>query len=298
MIHLAAGVRRGAPVLARVRRSTQQAPGSRLPTGVQRAPYSARVDANAWQAPALARSQLGGARWVPDSASAWARHLQHAPLPPDPATLGTLAGALLPAPDSAHARARHLLQAPLSLDPATLDALAGVLQLAQSSAPALGSAASNMQLASGAANAVTSIASAGLTYLAQHLPVASTGAFDLTPLTSVQTPSGAPRVPGPMQTSPAQAPLVTPASIGGYDSQNSTSWLAGDSAPAAVGGAGDRVSVASAASSGGGGGSPKVATVLVALLPVSCFVLLGATGDTQPAANCKSMTLNCMTSLL
>ena len=135
-----------------------------------------------------------------------------------------------------------------------------------------------MQLAGAAANAVTSLASAGLTYLAQHLPVASTGAFDLTPLTSAQTPSGAPGVSGPLQMSPPQAPLVIPASIGGYDSQNGTSWLAGASAPPAVGGAGGRASVASAASSGGGGGSPKVATVLVALLPVSCFVLLGATG--------------------
>ena len=148
-----------------------------------------------------------------------------------------------PAPGRVLSRVRRLQQAPLA-DNAALASAAQVTSAAAIS--------EELQLASAAA---ATLASAGLNYLSQHLPP-STGAAAAGP------PAAPPTAPAPL--APPAQPSAAPAQAGFWPPSNA-------SAPGA-----STVAVASANGADGGGGGARAATLLVALLPVSCILLVGA----------------------
>ena len=157
---------------------------------------------------------------------------------------------------------------PALLSPATVSALAGVLQLATraGAAPATDTAAAGMEIASAAVDAATVLASAGLQYVVLHLPATPPPAGGSQ--ATVQNLAGGPGPASGPAAGGASASLAAPTINNG---SSSSSWLAGIGAAQAAPPGTTTVSM-----TGDQSGGSKTATVLIALLPVSCFVLLGA----------------------
>ena len=237
-----------------------------------RAPDQAPAELQAERAASGTQLRRPHARHAADEAHAAEEAQRAAP------TLLQGPGARL-APDPARVRPhRRLLQigvvqatlAPALLSPATVSALAGVLQLAAraDAAPATNAAATGIQIANAAADAATVLASAGLQYVVQHLP--ATPSPDGGTQAPLETLAGGPGPALGPATGGASASLAAPMQSDGSASSGS-SWLAGVGAPQAA--PPDTISVSATQDNSGGS---KIATVLIALLPASCFVLLGA----------------------
>lgn len=246
-------------------------PSSRGAVPAMRAPDHAHAEPQAERAASGTQLRRLHARHAPDEAHA-AEEAQRAA----PALLQG-PGARL-APDPARVRPhRRLLQigvvqatlAPALLSPATVSALAGVLQLAAraGAAPATNAAATGVQIANAAVDAATVLASAGLQYVVQHLP--ATPSPDGGPQAPVQTLAGGPGPAlGPATGGASAAPMLSDGSA-----SSGSSWLAGIGVAAPQAAPPDTTTVSALGDNSGGS---KIATVLIALLPASCFVLLGA----------------------
>ena len=235
-----------------------------------RAPDQAHAEPQAARAASATQLHRPHARHAPDEAHA-AQEAQRAA----PALLQDPGARLAPDPARMHPH-RRLLQisvvqstlAPALLSPATVSALAGVLQLATQAgaAPATNAAATGIQIANAAADAATVLASAGLQYVVQHLPATPYGGTRA----PGQTLAGGPGPALGPAAGGASASLAAPMLSDGSASSGG-SWLAGIGAPQA---APPATTIVSATQDNSGGS--KIATVLIALLPASCFVLLGA----------------------
>ena len=226
-----------------------------------------------------ARAQPCGAEWACTQGleSHWAAPWWTGQQGAAPALMQGPGARLAPDPARVYPH-RRLLQigvvrstlAPALLSPATVSALAGVLQLATQAgaAPATNAAAAGIQIANAAADAATVLASAGLQYVVQHLP--ATPSRDGGTKAPVQTLALGPGPALGPAAGGASASLAAPVPSDGSAGSGS-SWLAGIGAPQAA--PPDTTTVSAMADNSGGS---KIATVLIALLPASCFVLLGA----------------------